>query len=240
MNAIKEIIRLAIVGTMVLTSASVANAASLILSAYVDAAYNNGIDFVPVPYNPTLAPATTGVVYEIPIYFQISDLQPGEDGFGGVDFSVTTTDGLTIDSDCPYYGEPTTFDAPQGSVPYFFINQEVGGSLNTSTYGRILASPPAHITSPTDPRYTMGLNEPFLLGYLYVDCIGAGTVTITPVAIGTNDGGLLAAHYDDPMQGVRIHFSDDVAASLPIPEPADSALLAFGFLSLIRRSGVRG
>src|SRR4051812_35145234 len=52
------------------------------------AAYNNSSSFTPVAFNPTLDPATKGVLYEIPINFKLTGLAAGQ-SFGNLAVNVS-------------------------------------------------------------------------------------------------------------------------------------------------------
>lgn len=199
------------------TVAVQSRAATLTMSDNVDAAYTDTTTFGTATYNASLNPATTGIVYEIPIYFEIS----GGD-FGGVDVTATTSGGVTIDSVYSYYPSDDVYPSGKGSAPYYATNSEAG-TLNANA-AEIVAAISSGVTNQSDPRISMGKSGDFWLGDIYVDVNGDGYVNLTVNNFATNTSGVLVNVYGQGsdnsgsiVNADAIHF---VVPTVSVPTPA--------------------
>jgi hypothetical protein len=204
-------------------------AALVTLTDSIDNAFDDAVDEDPVPFQ-TSQPATAGVTYEVPVFFQISQLGAGQSGFGNIDITCSVSGPLTIDSSDGYNSNTATYT---GTKQYYFANTQAG--VESSTTSEVVASIAAGVTSSTDKRFNMGVAAPFLIGDFLVDApagaTGIGTISVVVNAQSTNDSGVLTLD----ATGTHVNAAPITLNFNQIPEPASMSLLGAGALGLLAR-----
>lgn len=216
----------ALAATSLLAAGS--HAAMLTLSDNVDAQYDNATDFnLLQSFSPPLTPtinATPGTMYEVPIYFEISNLQPGESGFGNVQVVVTTTGGDTLDTTAGYIAQSQTYTSGKATKAYWSVNQS---TAYTAPAGNIVASIAGGQTA--SQVLAMGVGSPFQIGWIYIDQgATSGTVSVSAPSFSTNNSGVLTL---DPT-GTSVPATTLV---FNVPEPASLGMVGIGALGLLAR-----
>jgi hypothetical protein len=200
------------------------------------AAYDNTSSFNPVPF--ALNALTTGVVYELPIMFQLDGLAPGQ-SFGNISLDVTVTGGLTKKTGpggtvgTVWYGNSATYPSGKGTQAYFDSNSDAGNATadGPGTQDGLNIAAYINAGTPSPERTAMGIGSPFLLGWAYfklpADATSIGTVTITPTQFSYSQGGVLTVDNSAQLVGTSYTFV--------VPEPASICLVSAGLFCVMTR-----
>jgi hypothetical protein len=203
---------------------SESSALDMTLSAQIGSAFNESFEPLPGPYPIPGTPA----YYQVDLFVSVSNLLPGELGFGGIIF-VPEYIGVT-DPGFGWSQNPQVVDtngpAAGGLAPLFLPPGDISVQVvqPPSIYVRIANG----VTNPIDPRYNVGKGSQTFLGNLFVywDGTGYGKLDLDPIGFQVNS-----------TSGQLSNGQIGVGTSLifGVPEPSSILLASLGLGGLVLR-----
>jgi hypothetical protein len=141
-----------------------------LLDAHVVEAFTADGSLTPIPLPDFRRLVGFPAVYKIDysIITNVAELEPNEIGFGALGFIINQDAGVADDFGLGWSPSTETIDTngdlPGGIVPLFYDNLDAGPS-SSDLYGILVSiGPRIFITSPTDPRYSIGKFGPTYIG----------------------------------------------------------------------------
>lgn len=211
-----------------LLAATTAGAATLTLTPVVTQSYT--LAFEPIEAFPDVSvPAGETRLYQVDFFIEISDLGPGQAGFGNMAFDVVLSNLTPSPAISPIW-QPSIITDPNGPLPPGPISFADNGDFGTpDDLKSIVVGIDAGVTNPSDARYTVGQLGPQQVGSLFLEWDGVTAATLTVIgkqfSINTTEG-LLAVDNSGTFNTSNITF---------VPEPATLSLLGLGAVALLGR-----
>ncbi|MGL4511904.1 MAG: hypothetical protein ACRCT8_02350 [Lacipirellulaceae bacterium] len=187
-----------------------ADAARYRLSSEVVGAFQPDLITLVPGWHPTANPVPA--VLKIDFTLQVDQLAPGQGGFGAVAFDIVST-GLTQNATLPGW-QPynpqvdSNGSLPGGLVSLFAENEDLGADDLQNIFVGIASN--LTMTATVDPRRTIGIAAPQLVGSVYLDYAGDGA------SVRSN---LTQASYYDATTGAIVFDSAAVLVNIVIPPP---------------------
>ncbi len=207
--------------------ASLASGSPFSLSGEVVAAFDLGMNPVPLP--DISQNVGTPLVYQIDFSIDTSGLEIGELGFANVGFNIlpaNLSDSLAIGWTPTTEEVDTNGPAAGGLAPLFATNQDAG---TPDDFAGILASIAGGLTEASDPRTQVGQNGSTLVGSVFLEWDGVtqGSVSTEGVLFSANS---LSGQFLNSQLGASTSISFGA-----IPEPNTFALAGLALVVLLAK-----
>ena len=217
-----------LLGSLVLVMAATAQATTLSLSYEYTGAYSADGMWTSkgmVDYG-QLQPETYWYVFDL--YFQISDLEANELGFGNMELDVDMTN---VSIAANYVRDSSKWQPPgPPGTPEEFVLPDNGDFGTVGDYKNIVSGINSGLTNTSWEPVTVGQGSPYKSGIIYLEWAGnvVGEAVINGKAFSINDvnGKLQEKTTGGVINDATIDF---------VPEPTTLALLGIGGLVALRR-----